>query len=112
MGVTQAIDPALAPAYGLAVLDALEAAGHEAWFVGGWVRDALRGAPAHDVDVCTDAPWEESERALVSAGITVHETGTAHGTVTAVAGGSPSRSRLIALTVPTRTTAARTPSPS
>ena len=30
MGVTQAIDPALAPAYGLAVLDALEAAGHEA----------------------------------------------------------------------------------
>ena len=89
MGVTQAIDPALAPAYGLAVLDALEAAGHEAWFVGGWVRDALRGAPAHDVDVCTDAPWEESERALVSAGITVHETGTAHGTVTAVAGGKP-----------------------
>lgn len=89
MGVTQAIDPALAPAYGLAVLDALEAAGHEAWFVGGWVRDALRGAPAHDVDVCTDAPWEESERALVSAGITVHETGTAHGTVTAVAEGKP-----------------------
>ena len=89
MGVTQAIDPSLAPAYGIAVLDALEAAGHEAWFVGGWVRDALRGAPAHDVDVCTDAPWEESERALVAAGITVHETGTAHGTVTAVVKGKP-----------------------
>ena len=83
------IDPALAPAYGLAVLDALEVAGHEAWFVGGWVRDALRGVPAHDVDVCTSARWEDSERALVAAGIEVHETGTKHGTVTAVVGGRP-----------------------
>ena len=83
------IDPALAPAFGLAVLDALEAAGHEAWFVGGWVRDALRGEPAHDVDVCMSARWEDSERALVAAGIEVHETGTKHGTVTAVVGGRP-----------------------
>ena len=83
------IDPALAPAYGLAVLRALEAAGHEAWFVGGWVRDALRGQPAHDVDVCTSAAWEQTERALVAAGIEVHETGVQHGTVTAVVGGRP-----------------------
>ena len=80
---------ALAPAYGLAVLRALEAAGHEAWFVGGWVRDALRGVPAHDVDVCTSACWQDSERALVAAGMVVHETGTEHGTVTAVSGGRP-----------------------
>ena len=83
------IDPALAPAYALAVTGALEAAGHEAWFVGGWVRDALRGEHAHDVDVCSDAPWEEAERALVAAGIEVHETGTQHGTVTAVVSGRP-----------------------
>lgn len=72
-----------------AVLASLEAVGHEAWVVGGWVRDALLGSPAHDVDVCTSALWQESERALAAAGIPVHETGTRHGTVTAVVGGAP-----------------------
>lgn len=77
------------PDYGLRVLRALEDAGFEAWVVGGWVRDALLGAPMHDVDVTTSAPWQETERALRSAGIEVHETGTAHGTVTAVVEGMP-----------------------
>lgn len=77
------------PDYGLRVLRALEDAGFEAWVVGGWVRDALLGAPMHDVDVTTSAPWQETERALRSAGIEVHETGTAHGTVTAVIDGQP-----------------------
>ena len=77
------------PDYGLAVLRVLEDAGFEAWVVGGWVRDALLGAPMHDVDVTTSAPWQETERALRSAGIEVHETGTAHGTVTAVIDGQP-----------------------
>ena len=62
--IARHIDPTLAPAYGLAVLRALEAAGHEAWFVGGWVRDALRGESAHDVDVCTSATWQQTERAV------------------------------------------------
>ena len=44
------------PDYGLRVLHALEDAGFEAWVVGGWVRDALLGAPMHDVDVTTSAP--------------------------------------------------------
>ena len=87
--ISARIDASLAPAYGLAVLRALEGAGHEAWFVGGWVRDALRGEPAHDVDVCTSAAWADSKRALLAAGIEVHETGTAHGTVTAVVAGRP-----------------------
>ena len=65
-------------------IDALEAAGYEAWVVGGWVRDALRGLPGHDVDVTTSAPWQETARVLRAAGIEVHETGTQHGTVTAV----------------------------
>ena len=77
------------PDYGLVVLRVLEDAGFEAWVVGGWVRDALLGAPMHDVDVTTSAPWQETERALRSAGIEVHETGTAHGTVTAVVEGMP-----------------------
>ena len=77
------------PDYGLRVLRALEDAGFEAWVVGGWVRDALLGAPMHDVDVTTSAPWQETERVLRAAGIEVHETGTAHGTVTAVVEGMP-----------------------
>lgn len=71
------------------VLDALEAAGFEAWVVGGWVRDALLGRPGHDVDVTTSAPWQETARVLRAAGAAVHETGTVHGTVTAVLGGRP-----------------------
>ena len=77
------------PAYALQVVGALEAAGHEAWVVGGWVRDALLGRPGHDVDVTTSAPWQETARVLRAAGIEVHETGTAHGTVTAVVDGRP-----------------------
>ncbi len=77
------------PQYAMRVIDALEAAGYEAWVVGGWVRDALRGLPGHDVDVTTSAPWQETARVLRVAGIEVHETGTQHGTVTAVVDGLP-----------------------
>lgn len=77
------------PGYARRVLGALEAAGFEAWVVGGWVRDALLGRPGHDVDVTTSAPWRETARVLRAAGIEVHETGTAHGTVTAVIDGRP-----------------------
>ena len=77
------------PAYALQVIDALEAAGFEAWVVGGWVRDALLGRPGHDVDVTTSAPWQQTAAVLRAAGIEVHETGTAHGTVTAVVAGQP-----------------------
>lgn len=71
------------------VLRTLEDAGHSAWVVGGWVRDSLLGRPVHDVDVATSARWEDGARALRAAGIPVVETGTAHGTVTAVVGGVP-----------------------
>lgn len=77
------------PPYALRVVGALEAAGHEAWVVGGWVRDALLGSAGHDVDVTTSAPWRTCARVLRAAGIEVHETGTAHGTVTAVVDGRP-----------------------
>lgn len=77
------------PAYAMRVVDALEAAGFEAWVVGGWVRDALMGRPGHDVDVTCSSPWQETARVLRAAGIEVHETGTAHGTVTAVVDGCP-----------------------
>lgn len=77
------------PAYARAVIGALEAAGYEAWVVGGWVRDALLLERGHDVDVTTSAPWQQTARVLRAAGASVHETGTAHGTVTAVMSGRP-----------------------
>lgn len=77
------------PRPALRVIHALEEAGHEAWVVGGWVRDALRGMQGHDVDITTSALWQETERVLAAAGMAVHETGVAHGTVTAVCEGMP-----------------------
>ena len=77
------------PDYAQHVLDVLEAAGFEAWVVGGWVRDALLGRPGHDVDVTTSAPWRDAAAVLRAAGIAVHETGTEHGTITAVVDGRP-----------------------
>lgn len=71
------------------VLAVLEGAGHEAWVVGGWVRDALLALPPHDVDICCSARWEDAKQVLQAADIAVHETGTAHGTITAVVDGDP-----------------------
>ncbi|MBQ2681249.1 MAG: HD domain-containing protein [Eggerthellaceae bacterium] len=64
-------------------LRALESADHEAWLVGGCVRDALLKRPIHDYDIATSARWQDAETALIAADFTVHRTGTAHGTVTA-----------------------------
>ncbi|MBX3729780.1 MAG: CCA tRNA nucleotidyltransferase [Candidatus Sumerlaeia bacterium] len=42
-----------------AILRTLRQAGHEAWWVGGCVRDALLGRPVKDVDIATDARPEQ-----------------------------------------------------
>ncbi len=46
----------------LGILETLEAAGFEAFVVGGCVRDLLRGVPPHDWDVTTNATPEEIQR--------------------------------------------------
>ena len=68
----------------LAVLGALSAAGVEARFVGGSVRDALLGRPIGDIDIATPAAPERVIELLEKTGIKVVPTGLAHGTVTAV----------------------------
>lgn len=72
------------PAYGHAALNALEEAGFEAWCVGGFVRDSLMGRAPADLDLASAALWPDAARALERRGFTVRETGTAHGTITAV----------------------------
>ena len=52
--------------------------------MGGFVRDSLMGRSADDVDIATNAHWTLSKKAFEQAGFLVHETGTKHGTITAV----------------------------
>ena len=83
----ETLDGAAPSSASLSVLRALEAAGLEAWLVGGWVRDALMGMPGHDIDICCSGSWQENEAALRAAGIAVVESGTKFGGITAVADG-------------------------
>ncbi len=62
-----------------ALLARLEAAGYEAWIVGGCVRDMLRGAAPSDWDVTTGA---RPEQVLALFGEAAIPTGLQHGTVT------------------------------
>lgn len=74
------------PAHVGEVLSRLERAGHEAWCVGGCVRDALLGRIPADWDVCTSALPEQTKTAL---GPPVAEVGARHGTITALTPGGP-----------------------
>ncbi|MGI6106067.1 MAG: CCA tRNA nucleotidyltransferase [Raoultibacter sp.] len=69
------------PDYANRILTVLESAGFEAWCVGGFVRDAIRGEEAHDVDIATNARWEQSKKLFEAQGYKVYETGTKHGTI-------------------------------
>ena len=43
------------PDAAIRVVGVLEAGGFEAWFVGGFVRDALLGRPCSDIDIASNA---------------------------------------------------------
>lgn len=64
-------------------------AGHQAWFVGGCVRNALIDAPVSDLDLSTDARPEVTMRLAEDAGLKAIPTGIDHGTVTVVVEGRP-----------------------
>ena len=72
-----------------AVCQMLESAGHQAWFVGGCVRNALIDAPVSDLDVSTDAHPETVIALAKAAGLKPVPTGVDHGTVTVVSDGEP-----------------------
>lgn len=59
-------------------------AGHQAWFVGGCVRNELLGAPVSDLDLSTDAHPDAVMALAKSAKIKAIPTGIDHGTVTLV----------------------------
>jgi len=64
-------------------------AGHQIWFVGGCVRNALIGAPVSDLDLSTTARPDVSMQLAADAGLKVIPTGIDHGTVTVVVGDTP-----------------------
>lgn len=61
------------------VMEVLESAGHQAWCVGGCVRDSLLGRVPEDWDITTDALPEET---LDLFGEQAVPTGLRHGTIT------------------------------
>lgn len=67
------------------VLEQLEKAGYEAFFVGGYVRDKLWGKPVKDIDIATSALPEE----VVKLFARTIPTGLKHGTVTVLMEGIP-----------------------
>src|SRR5438270_8049951 len=76
------IDPRQIPEDVLAVCRKLRGAGHEAYLVGGGVRDMLLGRAPADFDVATDARPEEVMK-LFGESFAI-PTGLQHGTVTVV----------------------------
>ena len=68
-------------------INKLKSAGHEAYIVGGCVRDALRGTEPHDYDMTTSALPEETKE--IFSEYRIIETGMKHGTVTALINGEP-----------------------
>ena len=66
----------------LRVIFCIESNGHEAWLVGGCVRDAILGRQIADIDIATSASWEQVEAYAKQAGLTTHRTGIEYGTIT------------------------------
>ena len=74
------------PDSAIRVVRILEAGGFEAWFVGGFVRDALLGRPCSDIDIASSASWQKAQTLFEASGLRTHETGVAHGTLTILVG--------------------------
>ncbi len=71
----------------LAALERLTDRGHQAYLVGGCVRDDLLGIPPHDYDIATSATPDAVKAAFAGEHLLLH--GIAHGTVTPVLHGLP-----------------------
>ncbi|MCL1882078.1 MAG: CCA tRNA nucleotidyltransferase [Oscillospiraceae bacterium] len=86
------------PSHVQATINTLEQSGHEAFVVGGCVRDSLLGLTPYDYDVTTSATPEEMKAVFTpEAGFRTHDTGIKHGTITVISN-SPDQSPPIEVT--------------
>lgn len=69
------------------IIQTLEQNGYEAYAVGGCVRNAVLGLPAHDWDICTNAKPEQLRQ--VFGDYTTHDFGLKHGTLVVSVDGEP-----------------------
>ena len=69
------------------IFDILRSNGHEAYVVGGCVRDFIMGKQPHDWDVTTSASPEEIKASF--ADFRTIDTGIQHGTVTVIVDSQP-----------------------
>ncbi len=67
------------PPQALTAINILRSRGHEAYLVGGCVRDMIRGAAPHDFDITTSASPDEMKECF--SGLRTLETGIKHGTL-------------------------------
>ena len=74
------------PDYVSACIDALEAAGFEAWAVGGCVRDACLGRQPNDYDICTNALPDQTREVFREWQMFL--AGLKHGTVSVISQGN------------------------
>ncbi len=82
-------DPWITDPVAQRVMGMLTGAGHQAYFVGGCVRNALLVRPVTDIDITTSAHPETVSDLAERAGFSPVPTGIEHGTVTVVAEGTP-----------------------
>ncbi len=71
------------------VCDALQEAGHLAYFVGGCVRNTLLNKPVNDIDMATDATPKIMLEIAAKLNLRVIPTGIDHGTVTFIINNQP-----------------------
>jgi poly(A) polymerase len=79
--------PWLASPSARAVCDAIAVGGHQIYYVGGCVRNALLGVPVSDLDMATSATPQQVVALAHDAGLRPVPTGIDHGTITVVSDG-------------------------
>ena len=85
--ITPADAPWLDDPSARAVCDAIAVGGHQIFYVGGCVRNALLGRQVSDVDMSTSATPQQVIAQTEAAGLKPVPTGIDHGTITVVSGG-------------------------
>ena len=74
------------PGYIKTILSLIGSSGHQAYVVGGAVRDIVLGRIPHDYDIATSAKPDEIIGVFKKAGVVYFDNASKHGTVTAVTG--------------------------
>lgn len=78
----------LVPSAAKGIIEALKKSGHQAYLVGGCVRDIIMGIKPNDYDICTSAGPSDTERAVTQAGLRLgrEQFGKQFGTVVVIGG--------------------------